>query len=107
MAEPLSEEAISHSVLSIPTAEERARFLERACGGDESLRSDVERLLSAHGQSGRILERPVDAAAGLAKLAPSDEAGGDAHAARPGPAASGNARNANPADAGGIETSTR
>src|SRR5689334_6481136 len=41
-------EAIFQRALELPTPEEREIFLSSACGGDQSLRSKVERLLAAH-----------------------------------------------------------
>jgi len=37
----------------------RAAFLERACSGDENLRTKVESLLRAHEQAGDFLEKPL------------------------------------------------
>ena len=42
-------------------AEERAAFLERACGADQQLRSKVEALLSANDRLGTFLEQPPQA----------------------------------------------
>ena len=39
--------------------DERATFLETACAGDAVLRSDVERLISAHDQAGSFIESPA------------------------------------------------
>jgi len=36
---------------------ERAAFLDASCGGDASLRAEVERLLAAHTQAGEFIER--------------------------------------------------
>jgi len=38
--------------------EERAAFLDNACGGDENLRHKVEALLKAHDRVGDFLEDP-------------------------------------------------
>src|SRR5213594_1039423 len=44
----------------------RTGFLAQECAGDESLRSQVEALISSHGASSSLLETLVaDAAAGL------------------------------------------
>jgi len=43
--------------LKLP-AQERPAFLQRACGGDEALRSKVEALLKAHEHVGDFLEEP-------------------------------------------------
>jgi serine/threonine protein kinase len=46
--------------------EERASFLERACGADAELRAEVEKLLANHSQSGEFLSRPaIDVAAAM------------------------------------------
>lgn len=39
--------------------EERARFLDRACRDDPSLRAEVQLLLAAHDQAGTFLESPA------------------------------------------------
>ena len=39
--------------------EERAAFLDEACDGDESLRQQVEALLSAHQEAGSFIESPA------------------------------------------------
>jgi serine/threonine-protein kinase len=59
-------------------AEERAAFLDRACGGDQELRGEVESLLRARGSADSFLEHsPAVASADQpalkagAKLAPS------------------------------------
>ena len=44
--------------LDLPT-EERALFLERACGGDLELRREVESLLEAHAKSETFIETPA------------------------------------------------
>src|ERR1051326_5892910 len=38
---------------------ERDRFLERECGGDPSLRKEIETLLQAHSAAGSFLESPI------------------------------------------------
>jgi eukaryotic-like serine/threonine-protein kinase len=38
--------------------QQRAAFLDRACGGDEDLRRKVESLLRAHDRVGNFLEEP-------------------------------------------------
>jgi len=47
------------AALDIESAEQRAAFLESACGHDSRLREQVERLLQAHQQAGSFLERPL------------------------------------------------
>ena len=43
--------------------EERAAFISEACGGDDSLRREVEALLAADGQAGSLIEAPAYAMA--------------------------------------------
>ncbi len=52
-------ESIFLAALDQPTAEDRARFLDEACRGDEALRASVERLLQAQPKVGRFLQQPV------------------------------------------------
>src|SRR5262245_47306187 len=40
-------------------ADQRAQFLDGACAGDESLRRDVERLMTANGHAGSFLASPA------------------------------------------------
>lgn len=47
-----------HSALGRAPAE-RSAFLHDACEGDESLRKQVEALLSAHGEAGSFIESPA------------------------------------------------
>src|SRR6266404_6837889 len=65
--------------------DQREAFLHEACGGDESLREQVEALLRRHGQAGSFLEppaQPLSATAGAAGEpgapggSPSEEVGG-------------------------------
>ena len=39
--------------------QERAAFLERACGGDTELRQEADSLLAAHEQAGQFLQPTV------------------------------------------------
>lgn len=43
------------AVLDLP-AEERSKFLSEHCGNDEALRSEIDKLVMAHQQSGRFIE---------------------------------------------------
>src|SRR6266404_6584117 len=45
------------------TAEERSAFLGHACAGDESLRNEVNSLLSSYGKESSFLETPAAALA--------------------------------------------
>src|SRR5262245_29093870 len=51
-------EQIYHAALERPP-NERSTFLEGACGGDEALRSDVERLIAAQDKAGDFLVAPA------------------------------------------------
>jgi hypothetical protein len=55
MTEPPPEESIFAQALEIASAAERAAFLDRACGQNETLRAEVETLLRAQGRSGDLL----------------------------------------------------
>src|SRR5262249_13675394 len=72
MTERSPAEAIFFAALERATAEDRAAFLDEACGADEGLRRRVERLLAAHPQVDGFLECPIVGAAGLAALAAHD-----------------------------------
>jgi predicted ATPase len=39
--------------------DERSAFLDEACGGDEALRADVERLVAADSSSGALFDTPI------------------------------------------------
>ena len=67
--EPILEEA-----LDLPPAE-RAAFLERACGGDRALRSQVERMLAAGEDPDGPLERSIADVAGPLMIAIEEESG--------------------------------
>jgi serine/threonine-protein kinase len=51
-------DSLFHSALECEPAE-RAAFLDEACDGDESLRQQVEVLLTAHQGAGSFIERPA------------------------------------------------
>ncbi|MBV8819826.1 MAG: protein kinase, partial [Acidobacteriaceae bacterium] len=51
-------EELFHAALAHPP-EARAAFLDSACGGDDTIRREVELLVSKEGQAGSFLERPV------------------------------------------------
>ena len=55
---PLPEESIFAQALEITSAAERAAFLDRACGHDQALRTEVEALLRAQERSGDLLDLP-------------------------------------------------
>ena len=55
MKEPqLPEESIFAQALEVPDAD-RTAFLDRACGGNEDLRAEVESLLQADARTGDCL----------------------------------------------------
>ncbi len=51
-------DSLVHSALEREPAE-RAAFLDEACAGDESLRQQVEVLLTAHEEAGSFIEKPA------------------------------------------------
>ena len=52
----MSERDIFMALLDLPTAAERAEYLEAACGGDADLRRRVEKLLGSHEAAGSFLD---------------------------------------------------
>jgi serine/threonine protein kinase len=54
--EPTREEELFHQALELPPGPQRSDFLQKACGGDETLRQGVETLLHAHTEAGAVLE---------------------------------------------------
>jgi serine/threonine protein kinase/tetratricopeptide (TPR) repeat protein len=64
MAEPRpNTESLFWAALALPSAAERGRFLERACGGDAPLRARVEELLAAYPRAEQFLASPATGAA--------------------------------------------
>ena len=59
MSTPSQVESIFFAALSKNTAEERADYLNDACGGDAELRRRLERLLGAHPQAINFMARPA------------------------------------------------
>src|SRR5262249_4608721 len=57
----VTEREIFLAALKQPSAEERAAFLDQACGADANLRGQIEALLAEHEQLGSYLESPVGA----------------------------------------------
>jgi eukaryotic-like serine/threonine-protein kinase len=49
--------AVFTEAVKVPL-QDRAAFLDNACGGDENLRRQVESLLRAHDRVGNFLEEP-------------------------------------------------
>src|SRR5262249_13324590 len=54
----MTEREVFEAALELPP-ENRATFLDGACGGDAALRQRLEALLSKHDQAGSFLEEPV------------------------------------------------
>lgn len=67
---------IFSEALALPVAE-RAAFLERACGGNQTLRAQVEELLRAHDEAGDFLKQAAAESPGLGNLGKVGEKLGD------------------------------
>jgi serine/threonine protein kinase/WD40 repeat protein len=67
MTEQSPAEAIFFAALEKGTAEQRAAYLDAACGDDRNLRRRVERLLATHPQVGSFLEAPAQDEVALAE----------------------------------------
>src|SRR5689334_13503348 len=52
-------ETIFGEALRRESAEERAAFLDRACGSDTALRGEIEGLLAAHQRAGEFMQSPA------------------------------------------------
>ena len=59
VAKSLNAESIFFAALEKSTHEERAAYLEKACGPDAKLRQRVEKLLNAQAKVGDFLEEPL------------------------------------------------
>ena len=59
-AQKRSPEDIFHDAIDISDPSKQAAFLEQACQGDETLRSEVEALLHYHEKAGNFLQGPLD-----------------------------------------------
>ena len=55
----MNEQAIFLAAIEIADLQERAAYLEQACGGDPALRKQVDSLLAAHERSGQFLDVPA------------------------------------------------
>jgi serine/threonine protein kinase/tetratricopeptide (TPR) repeat protein len=81
----MSEETLFQEALSF-SPQDRAAFLDQACGGRPELRAAVEALLAAHEKSGNILDRPpaqsADAGAAEARSDAARESTPEPHEAR-------------------------
>jgi WD40 repeat protein/serine/threonine protein kinase len=58
-AEDRSLDTLFCTAVEIPSAEERAAYLDQACGSDPDLRARVEKLVEAHFRAGDFMERPA------------------------------------------------
>ena len=52
-------ESIFGAAIQIPSSDDRAAFLNEACGGDRQLRAEVEKLVIDHFRAGSFLEQPA------------------------------------------------
>lgn len=52
-------DSLFEAALDIESAEERAVFLDKACGNDLELREQLERLLQSNEQAGSFLDKPL------------------------------------------------
>src|SRR5215210_2305790 len=50
---------VFHAALEREAGEERVAFLDEACGGDQSLRREVESLITAHEKEGGFIDTPA------------------------------------------------
>src|SRR5262249_31606116 len=71
----MSEESIFLGALEKETPEQRAAFLEAACGGDDALRHGVELLLWAHEKAGDFLQRTPTRSGRTPARSPAEEPG--------------------------------
>src|SRR5262249_57763747 len=55
----VSPDTIFAQAIEIASAQERAAFLQEACGSDPELRREVEQLVRDHFRAGAFLERPA------------------------------------------------
>ena len=67
-------ETLFHQARSRP-ADQRAAFLDGACGADAALRAKVDALLAADAEAGSFLASAGNTAATTVAAAPSEEAG--------------------------------
>jgi eukaryotic-like serine/threonine-protein kinase len=78
MAEPASEQSIFLNVLALPTAAERAAYLDEVCRDNPGLRAELEALLAAHERLGGVLPLTTgeEPAGGVAAESPPAPGGG-------------------------------
>jgi formylglycine-generating enzyme required for sulfatase activity len=73
--QPPSIETILCAAVEISSADQRAVYLDEACGGDAEIRAQVEKLLRAHLRAGGFLEQPVGGDCPLDALGAATDAG--------------------------------
>jgi serine/threonine protein kinase/tetratricopeptide (TPR) repeat protein len=71
----MTERSIFISALELATPEERAAYLDSACGLDAAARRRIEALLHSHAQAGSFLDSPAMEAHAIAAAAVSDGPG--------------------------------
>jgi serine/threonine protein kinase/tetratricopeptide (TPR) repeat protein len=71
-------ESLFWAALALAAPEERARYLEQACGGDHQLRGRLEELLAAYPKAEDFLEPPAAGPAVTVEEAPAGESPGAA-----------------------------
>ena len=69
-------ESILASAVEITAVEERQRYVEHCCGGDEALRARVQELIENHFRAGSFLESPAAGFAATIDLAITPETPG-------------------------------
>lgn len=57
--QPKSVESILCTAVEINSPDQRATYLDEACGDDKDLRAEVEKLLRAHSRAGSFLGEPI------------------------------------------------
>src|SRR5262245_61384410 len=72
----MNEEEIFHQALARSSPEERAAYLDQACGGDPALRAGVEALLRADVGASGFLAQPAPALVATVNEAPASEGPG-------------------------------
>ena len=71
-AETPGRDAVFCAAVEIPSADERAAYIARACGDDAEWRAQIEKLVDAHFRAGSFLEEPVPGATGPLASPPSE-----------------------------------
>src|SRR5262245_54525812 len=70
----MTDETVFAEALSIASPAERARYLDRACAGNPTMRRDVEALLAAHAADNLLDRPPADLGRTGPYLPPADQA---------------------------------